>query len=109
MGKIIVVNRSWKRVEAFEYVDIMRGSVLGNPFKMKDESKEERKRVIQEFKQYLWKKMNEEPNKVSWEMMRLARMNTVDVKLVCCCKPLDCHGDVIKSGVEWLRQKNNLI
>jgi len=25
-----------------------------------------------------------------------------NIQLVCWCKPLDCHGDVIKRCVEWI-------
>ena len=62
MENLGVVNKSWKRVEGIEYINIMRGSVLGNPFKMVDDNPLERKRVIEEYRQYLWKKLNEKDN-----------------------------------------------
>jgi len=30
------------------------------------------------------------------------------INLVCCCKPLACHGDVLKSCVEWLSLRSKI-
>ena len=107
MENLGVVNKSWKRVEGIEYINIMRGSILGNPFKMVDESPLERKRVIEEYRQYLWKKLNEKDNSVKAEILIIAS-KTNPVRLVCCCKPLDCHGDVIVNCIKWLRDTHRV-
>ena len=107
MENLGVVNKSWKRVEGIEYINIMRGSVLGNPFKMVDDNPLERKRVIEEYRQYLWKKLNEKDNSVKAEILIIAS-KTNPIRLVCCCKPDDCHGDVIVNCIKWLRDTHRV-
>jgi hypothetical protein len=107
MDNIGIVNSSWKKQEGIEYINIMRGSVLGNPFKMLINTPAERKRVIEEYRQYLWHKLNEKDNPVKAEIMILAS-KTKPFRLVCCCKPDDCHGDVIVNCINWLRNNHKV-
>lgn len=84
-------------------INCMRPFVLGNPFYMKNTSIGERHRVISEFKEYLWQKMQSN-NPVNAELRRLAAL-TENIALVCCCTPKACHTDVIKSAIEWIRSR----
>lgn len=106
MKKIEVVNIYKIMVseyqKTFEVVNIMRPSVLGNPFFMKSES--ERTDCIEKFRQYLWKEICKK-SKVYDELKRLADSDK-SIALVCCCKPKACHGDVIKAAIEWMRKEN---
>lgn len=102
MNKIIVVNVRDKKIEGFKYINIMRGSVYGNIFKMMNDSDDERKRVIENYKKYLWKELNQPSSKLRKALYELAN-SIEDIALICCCKPKDCHGDVIKAAIEWIR------
>ena len=68
---------------------IGRGSKWGNPFRMNNDSTQERNRVCEEYEKYFWK------------------TNLIDdlhelrgKRLGCYCKPLRCHGDFLV----WLVQ-----
>jgi hypothetical protein len=102
MKEIKVVNRRDKKIEGFKYINIMRGSVFGNIFKMRNDSLDERLRVIEEYKKYLWKELNQPESKLGKAVHELAN-SSEDIALMCCCKPLACHGDVIKAAIEWIR------
>jgi hypothetical protein len=72
-------------------VYIGRGSKWGNPFKMKNYSKEERNRVCDEYEEWFWttdlpSQLHELKGKV----------------LGCYCKPLRCHGDFLAREVNKL-------
>lgn len=86
-----VVN---KHTDGYD-VYIGRGSKWGNPFKMTDRSDEERERVIEEYRGYLWHKIKQ--GVITTEQLR--ELN--GKKLGCFCKPKACHGDVIKNAVQW--------
>ena len=95
VGKTVVVN---KYAEDFD-VDIMRPSIWGNPFRIgRDGTREE---VIAGYRVWLWKKITEGDEKV----MGVLRSLGEDSVLECCCKPLECHGDVIVKACEWLRKQ----
>ena len=99
MKNIIVVNKRDFKGDGI-YVGRGKGSVLGNPFEMKSEA--DRERVIGEYRVWLWEKVKEK-GKVFDELVRIKRLaQQEDVYLVCWCKPKACHGDVIKSCVEWM-------
>jgi hypothetical protein len=67
---------------------------------------------IELFRHWLWRVMQTAikggalayPEEQAWlELRRVLRSaREGDVSLLCICKPLACHGDVIKSAVEWL-------
>lgn len=80
-----------------EYIG--RPSVLGNPFAVgRDGSREQ---VIAKYRVWLWEQINQR-GKVWEELLRLAEVE--NLTLICFCKPLACHGDVVKAAVEWLRE-----
>lgn len=82
-------------------IRIMRGTPLGNPFKMGGES--ERGYRIEQYRQWLWKQMQSDTPQLR-ELKRLAVLHkqNEEVLLSCCCKPKPCHGDIVKRAIEWL-------
>ena len=89
------------------YIDaiVMRGkSPLANPYAMMNRSDEERSRVINNFRQFLFKQMQDKNNLQYIEIKRLTDLYNSQGYLVlgCCCKPKPCHADVIKSAILYL-------
>lgn len=82
-------------------VNIMRGSLFGNPFIIgKDGTREE---VILKYKHWLYKRVREDQ-----EFYRLVE-SLYHKDLCCCCAPLACHGDVLEACSEWMnREKENV-
>lgn len=72
------------------------GSKFANPFAMKNQTDEERDRVISEFKKWIWKELLEQ--RITKEDV-LALQNK---KLVCYCAPKSCHGHVLKEVVNYI-------
>jgi adenine-specific DNA-methyltransferase len=113
VGNIKVVNKKTLSPE-LGYTDIYIGrpSALGNPYPMTGEHT--RKVVCDLYHRYLWKQMQiawREPdaqNSVWNELKRIALLvkSGVNVRLICFCKPLDCHGDSISKAVNWLIKEN---
>ena len=87
-------------------------SALCNPFRLEVDNVENRKIVIDKFKQYAYKQMQFKTGfyqKIQ-ELVKLLKEDQYDViYLVCFCKPKDCHGDVVKELVlqEFLKQYNS--
>ena len=96
---IKVVNKKFYKGRG-EYIG--RPSVLGNPFKIvPGEGREE---MIEKYRIWLWEEIKKK-GKVYRELMRLAELAKIgDLILICWCKPLACHGDVIKSAIEWINK-----
>lgn len=65
-------------------------SIWHNPFKAKDDTIQERRRVCEEFEVYIRKKLNEDKALVQ-QLIELRGK-----QLGCWCAPLECHGDVLK-------------
>lgn len=84
-------------------------SVLCNPFRLEVDNVENRKMVIDKFREYAYKQMQFKTGfyqKIQ-ELVKLLKEDQYDViYLVCFCKPKDCHGDVVKELVlqEFLKQ-----
>lgn len=93
-----------------------KGSVLGNPFYMTDES--ERDIVVAKYKLWLWNHVKQyrmmyqeglDPLtfKDSWaigqelDRLYLLAKDQEELNLICWCAPKACHGDVIKAYLEW--------
>ena len=75
-------------------VSIMRPGPFGNPFRIGYDGT--RSQVIAEFEIYARDRIKKD---AKWrEMVRALSGKT----LGCCCKPLDCHGDVLVRIVEEL-------
>lgn len=82
---------------------IGRPSPLGNPFQIgRDGNREE---VVQKYRRYLWGKILEKDTEIIKALISIRKAaDSGDVALECFCAPLPCHGDVIKSAVEWMKK-----
>ena len=78
-------------------VNIMRGTVFGNPFPMINMTREE---SIAAFRQYLWNRIQKEPEFAA----KVTDLYGQD--LCCCCAPLPCHGDVLERAATYLAQRD---
>ena len=81
---------------------VMRGkSQLANPYPMRNRSDAERSRVINEFRRYLFKRLQDKNSPQYREIKRLTALykKQGNLTLACCCKPKPCHADVIKSAI----------
>ena len=97
--RINVVNRN----SGLQGMSIMRGkSPLANPFRIGVDG--DRKQVIEKYRVWLWERMQGDAGSpVNTELKRLLAIARIrPLVLVCCCKPLPCHGDVIRAALEWL-------
>lgn len=83
-----VVNRKKKPYDVY----IGRGSKWGNPFQMKDWSKEERDRVCDLYEEWFYKQQH----------LVDSLPELKDKVLGCYCKPLRCHGDFLARLVNEL-------
>jgi hypothetical protein len=102
--KITVINRTEKINAAWGVIifNIMRGSsALANPFKISP--KKDRMTVLKQYRDWLWKQIKAEHPVVMKEFSIIAQavIQGKDVYLECCCKPKDCHGDILKAAIEW--------
>lgn len=92
-----------------------RPSPLGNPFVIGRHG--QRSECIERFRQWLWGIVNkpleamDAAEQAAWfELMKLkqaAERNHAagaDLNLLCYCKPLACHADVIKGCLEWMME-----
>jgi len=94
---IYVVNKKSFKGEG---IYVGRPSVLGNPFAIGKDG--DRAEVIGKYRVWLWEQVKAR-SEVFEELVRIKRKaETKDVYLVCWCKPLACHGDVVKACVEWM-------
>lgn len=94
-----VVNRRHNTVNMSDpdIVYIGRGSIWGNPHKMKNELG--RGYVCTLYRRTLWKKIK--AGEITIEMLK-----SLDGKrLACYCAPKQCHGDIIKRAVQWAKEK----
>ncbi len=97
-----VVNRhSFRSREGVYVVNIRRPFVLGNRFRIgRDGTREE---VIEKYRRCLWQSIQEQ-GAVYRLLAQLAEVHRAGghIVLLCCCKPLLCHGDVVRRAIEWL-------
>ena len=86
-------------------VDAYSGSPLGNKFH--NNPKLTRSGKIAHYKRWLWAEMQHE-GPVLDELKRIAALDRkgIDVVLLCWCKPLPCHSDVVKAAVQWMVAEN---
>ena len=78
-----------------------KGSVLGNRFKIGLDG--DRDEVVKKYKRWVWEEYKK-GGVVKDEIDRLVDWvkGGRDLKLGCWCKPKKCHGDVVKSLIEYL-------
>jgi len=81
-------------------VNIMRGySILSNPFIIGRDG--DRSDVIGKYRVWLWDQIagHKPAYREFIRVVALAKKGNVFLK--CCCKPEACHGDVLRSAIEW--------
>lgn len=85
-----------------EYIG--RPSILGNPFTIgKDGTRDE---VVAKYRRWLNDELQVDVSGVPTELKRLKKLaDAGDLTLVCWCAPAACHGDVIKSCIEWMQSR----
>lgn len=90
-----VVNKYKVDMSDPDIIYVGRGSPFGNPFVMKNKSDQERARVIEEYRHWLWSQIQK--GIITKEMLL-----ELDSKKLCCyCAPKACHGDVLVKAIEW--------
>ena len=94
MGKVV----SMRRGEQFD-VRIDRATQWGNPFRAKDRSEGERRRVVEEYRVWLWNEIR----RGRWTLAELSELS--DKRLGCWCAPELCHGDVLLRAAQWAQNK----
>lgn len=87
-----VLNKHWDVIPA-DAIYIGRGSIWGNPFVIGNNG-DDRKSVINKYREHLLMQVHQ--GKIS--LIQLAALHGKD--LVCFCKPLACHGDVLAKAAE---------
>lgn len=107
--KVVSIKTGFRRADyqepRYKIVNIMRPNVLSNPVRLYDEK--DRERVIKAFKQILWKDMQRGgPMKQELDHLRNCEKQGIEVILLCCCKPLPCHGDVIIDAINWMNKED---
>ena len=96
---VVSMRKGAKRESGHTFIRIDRGSVLGNPFKMSNES--ERAEVIRKYKEYFYNKVeSNDPEFIAAldDVVKKAKEGPID--LGCWCAPRACHGDVIQEYVQ---------
>lgn len=99
---IRVVNlRNYKLLDNEVLVKVDRSSVLGNVYKMRDGSDDERNRVCDAYESYFMSKVKER-GRFRDEVIKIYRMvrDGKDVALGCWCYPKRCHAEFIKAFIE---------
>lgn len=100
---IRVVNlRNYKLGENEVLIKVDRSSVLGNIYKMCDNSDKERNRVCDLYERYFDKKVKIKDSEFRNEVIRIYRMvrDGKDVALGCWCYPKRCHAEYVKKFIE---------
>lgn len=96
--KVVNVNSFDERKVDGEVINIMRPSILGNPFNMSSE--DEREISVRKYYHYLREEFKKK-EEVYQELIKIVEKlkSGKDIYLVCYCAPMLCHGDVIANAV----------
>lgn len=90
-----VVNRHYEAYDVY----IGRGSVWGNPHRMKNELG--RAWCITLYRRTLWAKI--QSGEITLDML----IALDGKRLGCYCSPKRCHGDVLVEAIEWAKREKN--
>jgi hypothetical protein len=82
-----------------EGIYVGRPSVLGNPFAIGRDG--DRAEVIAKYRVWLWERVKAR-GKVFEELVRIKKKAEAEDVYLVFCKPLACHGDVVKACVNWM-------
>lgn len=69
----------------------IKGSILANPFPIQDDTPQERKRVVERYRQYITAHLDSGDKKYISAFVEASKAHA----LVCWCSPKICHGDVL--------------
>ena len=101
---ITVVKVRSRRTPGTERFNIARNGKLGlgNPHKIATEA--DRDKAVDAYRKDLWVWMNHDSpqRKAMEELLEASRQGPIE--LCCHCAPLRCHGDVIKSCLQWMHE-----
>jgi hypothetical protein len=102
-GRVTVVKRGTSTAVGAERVYVGRGSPLGNPYPMQDQSPHERTRVCIACEEHMRLEINNNNRLIVNELERILNIvkSGTDVELECFCAPLQCHGDYLKQCIEF--------
>lgn len=84
-----------------ESINVMRPSVLGNPFPIsRRPGGDDRDTVIEKFRKHLDARLESPDSAESKAVGELAQahLNGKDIALICCCSPQPCHAQVISEA-----------
>jgi deoxycytidylate deaminase len=83
--------------------EVGSGSSLANPFKTSVHTVEAHTEVVKQYRTWLWSQIQAKSPAVCAELNALLEAHKLgaEIKLACWCKPLPCHGDVVKACIEW--------
>lgn len=79
-------------------IRIDRRSKWGNPYPAKKHTVQEHNRVIALYKEYLDKEIID--GNLNIAELAILHQRHGNIRLGCWCKPLPCHGDVLKAYIE---------
>ncbi len=82
----------------------LKTSPLSNPWIISEARK--RDEAIALYKRLIWQSIKRcrDEGIIDGIMDELIRISNSDnLELVCYCKPLPCHGDIVINAIEWLR------
>lgn len=106
MNSITVVNVKHAAPGSFVYCGRVNpsyklaGSPLANPFKLEIDTDEERKRLLEEYREWLYEKLSEFKAPQWNAIQKLADLlESQPLSLGCWCAPKACHCDVIADFV----------
>jgi hypothetical protein len=123
----VVSQRNLSSEIGYKDIIIDRRSALGNPYEM--DKTQTREMVVTAHKKYLWdciKKAAIDPCQFpsldtslaiapTFKLVEvgvvLSRLESIvfaktNIRLLCWCNPLPCHGDTIKSCILWMRKQS---
>lgn len=110
---ITVVNKH-THIPTEHDIYVGRGSVLGNPYTSKYVESTlakyqaiNRNHAVALYHEHLHDAIKNGDVAICNELKRIAKLSkSQDINLVCFCKPLLCHAEIIKSAVEQLLAKH---
>ena len=103
----IVIQVKNRQTYSDSGVLIGRGSPLGNPFSHLSNSKAKfkvasREEAVEKYRDWLEEQLKTPSSLVSKTFLNLVEFyrDFGELTLICWCKPLACHGDIIKEMIE---------
>lgn len=93
IGKIIPENAKYIGRKSYKFN--LPQSIFANPFPLKED--EPRGATIDKYKKWLWEQLLEE------KITKKDILALEGYDLVCYCAPLPCHGNVLKSAFDYIK------